>query len=131
MKDKLTAGLLAIFLWGLWFHKFYIGKPWEWVFYILFCWTFIPSIFALVEGIMYISCPSDKAFNEKYVPLKVRKEITERLQQEKEEESNIKNGTETNTKGGNLDDIKKLKELLDMGAITQEEFDLQKKKILV
>lgn len=79
---------------------------------------------------MYISCPSDKAFNEKYVPLKVRKEISERLQQEKEEESNIKNGPETNTKGGNLDDIKKLKELLDMGAITQEEFDLQKKKIL-
>lgn len=79
---------------------------------------------------MYISCPSDKAFNEKYVPLKVRKEITERLQQEKEEEKIGKDDPEKNTKSGCLDDIKKLKELLDMWAITQEEFETQKKKIL-
>lgn len=79
---------------------------------------------------MYISCPSDKTFNEKYVPLKVRKEITERLQQEKEEEIIGKNDPEKKTKSGGLDDIKKLKELLDMWAITQEEFETQKKKIL-
>lgn len=79
---------------------------------------------------MHISCPSDKAFNEKYVPLKVRKEITERLQKEKEEEKIGKDDPEKNTKSGGLDDIKKLKELLDMWAITQEEFETQKKKIL-
>lgn len=28
------------------------------------------------------------------------------------------------------DEIKKFKELLDLGAITQEEFDMQKKKLL-
>ena len=75
---------------------------------------------------MYISCPSDKAFNEKYVPLKVRQEIEKQLKAEKaeiEEEKKIE-------KWGNLEDIKKLKELLDMGAITQEEYDSQKKKIL-
>ena len=75
---------------------------------------------------MYISCPSDKAFNEKYVPLKVRQEIEKQLKAEKseiEEEKKIE-------KWGNLEDIKKLKELLDMGAITQEEYDAQKKKIL-
>lgn len=32
--------------------------------------------------------------------------------------------------GSNLDEIKKLKELLDMGAITQEEFDTKKKELL-
>lgn len=31
---------------------------------------------------------------------------------------------------GNLDEIKKLKELLDIGAITQEEFDTKKKELL-
>ena len=32
--------------------------------------------------------------------------------------------------GSSADEILKLKQLLDMGAITQEEFDEQKKKIL-
>lgn len=126
MKDKMTAGLLAIFLGSFGFHKFYIWKPGEWVFYILFCWTFIPGIFALVEGIMYISCPSDKIFNEKYVPLKVRQEIEKQLKAEKSEIEAEKKAE----KWGNLEDIKKLKELLDMWAITQEEYDTQKKKIL-
>lgn len=75
---------------------------------------------------MYISCPSDKAFNEKYVPLKVRHEIEKQLKAEKAE---IEEEKKTE-KWGNLEDIKKLKELLDMGAITQEEYDSQKKKIL-
>ncbi len=35
-----------------------------------------------------------------------------------------------NTSSSNLDEIKKLKELLDMGAITQEEFDNKKKELL-
>ncbi len=43
--------------------------------------------------------------------------------------------TEKNTKkpsfeGDGLDQLKKLKELLDMGAITQEEYDIKKKEIL-
>jgi len=54
---------------------------------------------------MYISSPTDKAFNEKYVPLNVRNAITEVTQKE------IK--SDKASSGGNLDDIKKLKELLD------------------
>ena len=34
------------------------------------------------------------------------------------------------TQLSNLDELKKLKELLDMGAITQEEFDVKKKQLL-
>ncbi len=36
----------------------------------------------------------------------------------------------SDSKEHNLDDLKKLKELLDMGAITQEEFDQKKKQLL-
>ena len=36
----------------------------------------------------------------------------------------------TSSEEDNLDKIKKLKELLDMGAITQEEFDEKKKELL-
>ena len=35
------------------------------VVYLLFCWTFIPSVIALVEGIIYLTM-SDAQFAEKY-----------------------------------------------------------------
>lgn len=40
----------------------------------------------------------------------------------------VKSNTQNNT--SSADEIKKYKELLDMGAITQEEFDLKKKELL-
>lgn len=64
-KNKVTAGLLAIFLGGLGIHKFYLGQPGSAVLYILFCWTIIPSIIALVEGITYLTM-TDQQFAEKY-----------------------------------------------------------------
>ena len=66
-KSKLTAGLLALFLGGLGVHKFYMGS-WGWgLVYLLLCWTYIPALIALVEGIMYLVQSKD-AFAEKYPP---------------------------------------------------------------
>lgn len=64
MKNRYIAALLAFFLGGLGVHKFYLGK-WTGVFYLLLCWTWLPSIIALIEGIMYL-VNSEDAFNEKY-----------------------------------------------------------------
>ena len=68
-KNKVVAGLLAIFLGGLGVHKFYLGKPVSGILYLLFFifffWTFIPSIIAFIEGIIYLTM-SDEAFNAKY-----------------------------------------------------------------
>jgi len=64
-KNKVVAGLLAIFLGGFGIHKFYLGKPVSGILYLLFCLTFIPSIIAFIEGIMYFAM-SDEAFNAKY-----------------------------------------------------------------
>jgi TM2 domain-containing membrane protein YozV len=64
-RTKTTAGLLAIFLGGLGVHKFYLGRNIQGVFYLLFCWTFIPAIIGFLEGIVYFSM-SDQAFAEKY-----------------------------------------------------------------
>jgi len=64
-KSKVVAGLLAIFLGGLGIHKFYLGRVGAGIFCILFCWTGIPEIVGLIEGIVYL-CKSDYAFNEKY-----------------------------------------------------------------
>ncbi len=54
IKSKNVAGVLAIFLGGFGIHKFYLGKVFQGIIYLIFCWTYIPSIIAFVEGIIYL-----------------------------------------------------------------------------
>ncbi len=65
MKNKTTAGLLAIFIGGIGVHKFYLGKPISGVLYILFCWAGVPAIIGLIEGIILLSMSEEK-FNALY-----------------------------------------------------------------
>lgn len=63
-KSRIVAALLALFLGGIGVHKFYLGA-WGWgIIYLIFCWTFIPGILALIEMIRYFIL-SDKEFNDK------------------------------------------------------------------
>ena len=62
MKSRILAAVLAIFLGGLGIHKFYMGKIGWGVVYLLFCWTGVPAIVALVEGIIYLFS-DDTTFN--------------------------------------------------------------------
>ena len=64
VKSKVAAGLLAILLGGLGIHKFYLGKVGLGVVYLLFCWTGVPEIIGLVEGIIYLT-DSDESFQLK------------------------------------------------------------------
>ncbi len=64
IKDKTVAGLLGIFLGGLGVHKFYLGKTGMGILYLIFCWTWIPSIVGFIEGIMYL-CSNDENFQLK------------------------------------------------------------------
>ena len=61
-KNKVIAAILALLFGGLGLHKFYLGKILWGVIYLLFCWTGIPSIVGLVEGIIYLFT-SDEDFN--------------------------------------------------------------------
>ncbi len=63
-KSKITAGVLALFFGSLGIHRFYLGQWWG-IFYILFCWTFIPAIIAGIEGIVFL-CSDDESFDRKY-----------------------------------------------------------------
>ena len=63
-KSRVTAGVLGILLGGLGIHKFYMGKIGAGVVYILLCWTYVPAIVGLVEGIIYLA-GDDNAFNAK------------------------------------------------------------------
>lgn len=67
-KSRTTAGMLALFLGGLGVHRFYlggIGHVLVGVIYLVFCWTFIPSIIAFVEA-LYFFCISDATFAANY-----------------------------------------------------------------
>lgn len=61
IKNRITAGILALLLGGIGVHKFYMGKAGQGVLYLLFCWTCIPAVIALIEGIIYL-CESDEDF---------------------------------------------------------------------
>lgn len=64
-KNKIVAGLLALFLGGLGIHKFYLNRPGQGIVYLIFCWTFIPSIIAFFEAIIYL-VSNEIDFNMKY-----------------------------------------------------------------
>jgi TM2 domain-containing membrane protein YozV len=64
-KSRGAAILLALFLGGIGGHKFYLNRTGQGLLYLVFCWTFIPGIIALVEMIIY-ACTSDESFHYKY-----------------------------------------------------------------
>lgn len=64
-KNRTTAGVLGILLGGIGVHKFYLGS-WGWgLVYLVMCWTYVPAILGLVEGIMYLT-KSDAEFSVRY-----------------------------------------------------------------
>ncbi len=63
-KNKLVAGLLAIFLGGFGVHHFYLGSMMAGVVTIVLCCGF-SNIMGLVEGIMLLIMP-DAEFEARY-----------------------------------------------------------------
>jgi TM2 domain-containing membrane protein YozV len=64
-KNKLAAILLAVFLGSFGLHKFYLKKYVLGVAYLLFCWTFIPSVLGVIDAIMLLLM-SEEDFVLKY-----------------------------------------------------------------
>lgn len=61
--NKVAYVLLAFFLGGIGAHKFYSGKIGAGIAYLIFSWTFIPSIIAFVEFIIALTKTSDEYGN--------------------------------------------------------------------
>ncbi len=74
MKSRVTAGVLALFLGGIGVHRFYLGQTGKGVLMLLFCFTGIPAIFALVSGIIWL-LGSNENFDSKYNSQAIQKEI--------------------------------------------------------
>lgn len=113
MKNKTTTILLTFFLGGFGIHHFYLGNSGRGILYLLFCWTFIPGIIALIELIQFIIM-SEEDFNKKY-------------------NSKASPTVVVNNHNSGLhytEELLKLKELRDKGIISEEEFANKKAKII-
>lgn len=64
-KNRIVAALLAIFLGGFGIQWFYLGKTLYGVLSLIFCWTGIPAIIAVVHFVLLL-ISSDEDFNAKY-----------------------------------------------------------------
>lgn len=63
--SKAILLLLTFFFGGIGAHKFYLGKYWQGALYLIFFWTLIPGVIALVEFFVYIFTSAER-LNEKY-----------------------------------------------------------------
>ncbi|HAC65806.1 MAG TPA: hypothetical protein DCF68_20315 [Cyanothece sp. UBA12306] len=109
-KNRFIAILITFFGGGFGLHKFYLNENVAGILYLIFSWTFIPSIIAFFEflGLVFMD---DQTFDAKYNYLY--------LTSNKAESSRDKTAT--------LVDLKKL---YDQGIITAEEFEEKRRKIL-
>lgn len=123
MRNKTTAALLAFFLGGLGGHKFYLGQSGMGFLYLLFFWTFIPAIIAFIEFFVLLSM-SEADFNRKY-----NAEFATAAPSPQNIVVNVANtahagGQDVGAK------LKTLNELRISGALTEEEFQAQKQRVL-
>jgi TM2 domain-containing membrane protein YozV len=65
MKSKLATALLALFLGTFGIHRFYLGQYGKGALYLLFCWTFIPTVISIYDFFSFLLISEDK-FNMKY-----------------------------------------------------------------
>jgi TM2 domain-containing membrane protein YozV len=63
---RVTAGILAILLGGIGVHKFFLGYTTAGIIHLLLCWTGIPGLIGLIEGIIYLT-KTDEQFDATYV----------------------------------------------------------------
>ena len=62
--NKIAAGVLSILFGDIGIGHFYTGQTLRGVLDIVFCWTGIPAIIGLVEGIIWL-CEDDDAWAER------------------------------------------------------------------
>ncbi|MBF2055811.1 MAG: NINE protein [Cyanobacterium sp. T60_A2020_053] len=113
MKNRGIAIVLVFFLGGFGVHKFYLGNNFAGVLYLVFFWTFIPSILAIFDffGLLLMSA---QAFNAQYNFISG---------------SSPSQFTFESTKD-KVATLNELKKLYDNGIITAEEYEEKRRKFL-
>lgn len=81
-NNKNEAGILAVLFGGVGMHKFYTGKYGQGILYIIFCWSFVPAILGVMEGIHYLT-ETQEQFEEELKPKKKTRKPKEPKNKEK------------------------------------------------
>lgn len=127
MKSKGTAAVLAFFLGGLGGHKFYLDQTGKGLLYLVFSWTFIPAFIALFEFVALLLM-GEEEFNRKYN----KKQMAGQGQQQIGQNVTVNVPGESAGGGGKstAEELEKLENLREKGAISNEEFEQQKRRLL-
>ena len=67
ISRRVAAAIFAIIFGSFGVHRFYLGQIGWGILYVLFCWTLIPAVAGLIEGILYLTM-SEEDFEAKYGP---------------------------------------------------------------
>ncbi len=133
MRTKGTAALLAFLLGGIGVHKFYLGQHFQGIMYLLFCWTFIPVLIAFIEIFVYLLM-SDEDFNRRYNSSAVAHQAHRGNQMGQNVTINLSDHQQRMPQGTRRPSItaelKELKELHVAGVLTDDEFRVQKQRLL-
>jgi TM2 domain-containing membrane protein YozV len=148
MRNKTTAALLAFFLGGFGGQYFYLGRVGAGIACILFCWTFIPCIIAFYHFIKFLIMSEDKfnlEYNTEYVTAVSNaqlaasmKQVTQQLASTTQMQSNpqavtratVSAASALTSKATITDELDRLFQLKEKGALTEEEYIVRKAKIL-
>jgi len=65
ISRRVAAAIFAILLGSFGVHRFYLGQVGWGILYVLFCWTLIPAVAGLIEGILFLTM-SEEEFEAKY-----------------------------------------------------------------
>ena len=117
-KDPTTALLLCLILGGIGAHEFYLNNVNKAVIYLVFCWTLIPGVIALVQ--LFTIQKRVKDEND-VIAQKILTGIKDQGPIGSIGAGNIA-GVEAN--------LTKLQEMRDSGTITEDEYQQLRKKSL-
>lgn len=65
VKDRRAAYIIALFAGWLGIHKFYLGRVFWGIVYLLFSWTVVPLILSIIETFLYFFM-TEEEFDYKY-----------------------------------------------------------------
>jgi len=65
ISRRVAAAIFAILLGSFGVHRFYLGQVGWGILDVLFCWTLIPAVAGLIEGILFLTM-SEEEFEAKY-----------------------------------------------------------------
>ena len=140
MKSKFTAGILCLLIGGLGIHEFYLGDTKKGIYYIIafiICaitgfGAILYLLFQIGVAIYYFTMDQAK-FDKKYNPSLASHPVFGTAQDVDEQDSDKQKATAFRVgepQKSKVLQLKELKQLLDNGLITEDEFEAKKQDIL-